>query len=62
MGAILGSYVSVPITNPAYPGQFVEGFQAALHVAAGIAFAAALVALALVRQHLPERALAAEMG
>jgi EmrB/QacA subfamily drug resistance transporter len=63
MGAILGSYVSVKQTNPAYPGQFVNGFQAALHVAAGIAFAAALVALVLVRQHMREPALAAaEMG
>src|SRR6266536_2717010 len=48
MGAILGSYVSVKPVDPAYPGQFVNGFQAALHVAAGIAFAAALVALVLV--------------
>jgi EmrB/QacA subfamily drug resistance transporter len=63
MGAILGSYVSVKQTNPAYPGQFVNGFQAALHVAAGIAFAAALVALVLVRQHMREPVLAAaEMG
>ena len=62
MGAILGSYVSVKPLNPAYPGQFVNGFQAALHVAAGIAFAAALVALVLVRQHVREPKLAAEMG
>jgi predicted MFS family arabinose efflux permease len=64
MGAILGSYVSVKPTNLAYPGQFVNGFQAALHVAAGIAFAAALVALVLVRQHMREPAslAAAEMG
>jgi EmrB/QacA subfamily drug resistance transporter len=62
MGAILGSYVSVSQTNPAYPAQFVDGFQASLHVAAGIAFAAALVALTLVRQHVHEPALAAEMG
>ncbi len=63
MGAILGSYVSVPQTSPDYPGQFVDGFQASLHVAAGIAFAAALVALWLVRTHVQrEPALAAEMG
>jgi hypothetical protein len=54
--------VSVSQTNPAYPAQFVDGFQASLHVAAGIAFAAALVALTLVRQHVHEPALAAEMG
>jgi hypothetical protein len=62
MGAILGSYVTVPLGNPAYPGQFVDGFQAALHVAAGIAFAAALVALVMVRRHVHEPAFAAEMG
>jgi EmrB/QacA subfamily drug resistance transporter len=62
MGAILGSYVSVEPGNPAYPGEFVDGFQAALHVAAGIAFAAALVALVTVRQHVHEPAVAAEMG
>ncbi len=62
MGAILGSYVSVSPRSPAYAGQFVDGFQAALHVAAGIAFAASVVALVLVRQHVDEPALAAEMG
>jgi EmrB/QacA subfamily drug resistance transporter len=51
MGAILGSYISVGRFNPQYPGQFVSGFQAALHVAAGIAFAAAIVAVATVRQY-----------
>jgi EmrB/QacA subfamily drug resistance transporter len=62
MGAILGSYVSVAPTSPAYPGQFVDGFQAALHVAAGIAFAAALIALTTVRRPVHEPVLAAEMG
>jgi len=63
MGAILGSYVSVSERSPAYPSQFVDGFQASLHVAAGIAFVAALVALTLVRTHVRhEPALAAEMG
>ncbi len=63
MGAILGSYVSVGPLSPLFPGQFVDGFQAALHVAAGIAFAAAIVALTLVRKeerHGGEEALAAE--
>jgi EmrB/QacA subfamily drug resistance transporter len=62
MGAILGSYVNVAPTNAEYVGQFVNGFQAALHVAAAIAFAAALVALVTVRSHVHEPALAAEMG
>jgi MFS family permease len=61
-GAILGSYVHVPLGSPAYPGQFVTGFQAALHVAAGIAFAAAVVAFVLVRRVAHRPALAAEMG
>ena len=51
MGAILGSYVSVPQFSPRFPGQFVEGFQASLHVAAGIAFAAAIVAVLTVRKY-----------
>jgi MFS family permease len=50
MGAILGSYISVRPRSPLFPGQFVNGFQAALHVAAGIAFAAAIVAVTLVRK------------
>jgi EmrB/QacA subfamily drug resistance transporter len=62
MGAILGSYVSVGPTNPEFPAQFVDGFQAALHVAAGIAFVAALVAVATVRRQVHEPALAAELG
>jgi len=51
MGAILGSYVSVKPGNPLYPGQFVNGFQAALHVAAGIAFVAAVIAVVTVRKY-----------
>jgi EmrB/QacA subfamily drug resistance transporter len=63
MGAILGSYVSAQPGTPDYPAQFVDGFQASLHVAAGIAFAASIVALTLVRTHVErEPALAAEMG
>jgi hypothetical protein len=62
MGAILGSYVSVGRLSPDFPGQFVDGFQAALHVAAAIAFVAALVAFAMVRQESRRPALAAEMG
>ncbi len=63
MGAILGSYVSVGRLSPQYPEQFVNGFQAALHVAAGIAFAAAIVALAMVQKPAHRRqAVAAELG
>jgi EmrB/QacA subfamily drug resistance transporter len=50
MGAILGTYVSVGPGNPLYPGQFSRGFSSALHVAAGIAFVAAIVAFVLVRR------------
>jgi MFS family permease len=59
-GAVLGSYIHVPLGNPAYPGQFVDGFQAALHVSAGIAFVGALVAWTMVRSHAQHGALAAE--
>jgi EmrB/QacA subfamily drug resistance transporter len=62
MGAILGSYISVGTTSPEFPGQFVNGFQAALHVAAVIAFVAAFVAYALVRDTRQRAALAAEVG
>jgi EmrB/QacA subfamily drug resistance transporter len=49
MGAILASYVSVPPQSPEAPQQFVNGLHAALLVAAGITFAAAIVAVVLVR-------------
>jgi EmrB/QacA subfamily drug resistance transporter len=62
MGAILGSYVTVGRLSPEYPSQFVDGFQAALHVAAAIAFAASMVALVLIRDVARRPALAAEMG
>jgi EmrB/QacA subfamily drug resistance transporter len=62
MGAILGSYISVGRTSPEFPGQFVNGFQAALHVAAVIAFVAAFVAYTLVRDTRERATLAAEMG
>jgi EmrB/QacA subfamily drug resistance transporter len=61
-GAILGSYIHVARTSPDFPGQFVDGFQAALRVAAGIAFAAAVVAYVLVRDTRHRPALAAELG
>jgi EmrB/QacA subfamily drug resistance transporter len=51
MGAIVASYVDVPPTDPRATGQFVEGFQHALEVAAGIAFAAAILAVLTVRKY-----------
>jgi DHA2 family methylenomycin A resistance protein-like MFS transporter len=50
-GAILGSYST-----------YVAGFQAALHVAAGIAFAASIVAFVTVRKPSHQRQVAVEMG
>jgi DHA2 family methylenomycin A resistance protein-like MFS transporter len=49
MGAILASFVTVLPTSPEAPQQFVNGLHAALAVAAGITFAAAIVAVVTVR-------------
>jgi EmrB/QacA subfamily drug resistance transporter len=49
MGAIVASYTKAPARSPQGPQQFVDGLHAALLVSAGIAFAAALVAIVLVR-------------
>jgi EmrB/QacA subfamily drug resistance transporter len=49
MGAILASYVSAAPSSLLGKQQYVDGLHAALLVSAGIAFAAALVALVLVR-------------
>ena len=49
-GAIVASYVSVAPTDARYPAEFVTGFQRGLEVAAGIAFAGALVAILSVRR------------
>jgi EmrB/QacA subfamily drug resistance transporter len=49
MGAILASYVAAPVTTLAGKQQFVDGLHAALLVSAGIAFAAAIVAIVHVR-------------
>ncbi|MGH2920709.1 MAG: MFS transporter [Gaiellaceae bacterium] len=63
LGAIIASYISVETPDPRAQEQFVEGFHAALYVAAAIAFAGAVVAVAAVRkvtqpepQALPEAA------
>ena len=49
MGAILASYVTASSLSPLRAQQFVNGLHAALLVAAGITFAAAVLAVALVR-------------
>jgi predicted MFS family arabinose efflux permease len=56
MGAIVAASLSVPPTSPRAPEQFVTGFEHALEVAAAIALAAALIAIATIRQyrHDPE--------
>ncbi len=61
MGAIVAASVHVRPTSLQAAGQFVQGFQHALVVAAVIAFTAALVAIATVRKyrHAPEPAEAA---
>jgi EmrB/QacA subfamily drug resistance transporter len=49
MGAIVASYVTVSPRSPEGAQEFVDGLHAALLVSAGITFAAAAVAIALVR-------------
>jgi EmrB/QacA subfamily drug resistance transporter len=51
MGAIVAASLHVAPTDPRAPAQFVTGFQHALEVAAIIAFAAALIAIATIRQY-----------
>jgi EmrB/QacA subfamily drug resistance transporter len=50
MGAIVASYVTVVPTDARYPAEFVTGFQRGLEVSAGIAFAAAILAVLTVRK------------
>ena len=49
MGAIIASYLHAPVRSPLANQQFVDGLHMALLVSAGIAFAAAIVAVVLVR-------------
>jgi hypothetical protein len=49
MGAIVASYLTASPRSPEGAQQFVDGLHAALLVSAGITFAAAAVAIALVR-------------
>jgi hypothetical protein len=60
MGAIVASYIRVPLGSPGAPADFVQGFQRALEVASGIAFAASILAVTTVRRyrHAEERPLA----
>jgi EmrB/QacA subfamily drug resistance transporter len=51
MGAIVAAYVTAPRTSPEAIPQFIDGFQRAVLVAAGIAFAGAIVAVATVRKY-----------
>jgi EmrB/QacA subfamily drug resistance transporter len=51
MGAIVASSIHVPPTSPQAPGEFVNGYQNALHVAAAIALVGAIVAAATVRKY-----------
>jgi EmrB/QacA subfamily drug resistance transporter len=51
MGAIVAAYVTAPRTSPEAIPQFIDGFQHAVLVAAGIAFAGAIVAAATVRKY-----------
>jgi predicted MFS family arabinose efflux permease len=62
MGAIVASSLDAPARSREGAAQFVEGFQHALVVAAGIAFAAAVVAVLTVRKVRPPEAALAEAG
>ena len=59
MGAIVASYVSAPRALARTAQQFVNGLHAALLVSAGLAFAGAAVAIAVVRTHAADGARAA---
>ena len=50
LGAIIASYISVQPSDPRAQSQFLDGFHAALWVAAAIAFTGAIVAVATVRK------------
>jgi EmrB/QacA subfamily drug resistance transporter len=63
MGAILASYIHHPPQTLAAAQDYVNGLHAALAVSAGISFAAAIVAVVLVRTHPQvERAHVAELA
>jgi mannose/fructose/N-acetylgalactosamine-specific phosphotransferase system component IID len=62
MGAIVASYVTVAPTDVRYPAEFVTGFQRGLEVSAGIAFAAAILAVLTVRSEHGAAPSLAEVG
>ena len=63
MGAILASFLHHPAGSPAAAQDFVDGLHAALAVAAGVTFAAAIVAVVTVRTRPEvERAHIAELA
>ena len=49
MGAVVASQISVGPRNPAFAGQFIDGYHLGLYVAAAIAFTGALVAVVMIR-------------
>src|SRR6266511_3611012 len=51
MGAIVAASLHVPSTDPRIAVQFVDGYRNALHIAAAIALAGAVVAVATVRKY-----------
>jgi EmrB/QacA subfamily drug resistance transporter len=55
MGALFATKLDVGPTDARYPEQFVAGFHLALHVAAALAFAGAIVAVVTIRRiHHPD--------
>ena len=50
MGALFATQLTVGTTDPRYPGQFVAGYHLALHVAAAVALAGAIVAVLTIRR------------
>jgi EmrB/QacA subfamily drug resistance transporter len=57
MGALVASEIHTVPGNPRYPSEFVSGYHRGLHVAAGFAFAGAVIAVLTVRKphHAEER-------
>jgi EmrB/QacA subfamily drug resistance transporter len=55
MGALFATKVDVATTDPLYADQFVAGYHLALHVAAALTFAGAIIAVVTVRRmHHPD--------
>jgi EmrB/QacA subfamily drug resistance transporter len=51
MGAIVAAHIHVTPGDPGFVAEFMDGFSTSLRVAAGIAFAGALVAAVLIRRY-----------